>query len=632
MSENSQIVETFYSLINTIEATEALHPYVPGFLKFSLAALIVLLSFLPVSILSYILSWSFGNILIQASSSLEKISHSVHKTSLSCWARSRKIAINLYDQYSLFINYENPQFRTDGIPAQAALDKIREDIPRFGDRIILNNNNNASLVEEFNNQLNDFNDNTKSMIEEARTVRELEVPQLDIDPSIEHDRKSAIAIMAIMGPLMLMAAGANSFLLSDFFSQLGFITKLFFGIKLYHALAVMFTLIEIGIGVQIARQELDASKGIAAIGFLWTVTALLAFIEMGIYSILAVNISSDGDAQVGEVIANLSIQTFFQYQLWLTFLGPAIVLCLALFGKSFAGAYFKLMGVSQLAKIDTLLDKLFSRQTEVIEEASALESQSNVFIEKFNNENIRLDNLEPTEEQWSRVANDWIELIQQTQNSINESSNFEYESPSFHSEDLDRSEAARIAHTKLLYALIPLACLPVLSLILPNNYSFAGTNISFFGVTLLISFVIIGTTYLSGYLCTRQQNIFRKSDNDSSQLIQSKSSSSEFLAGFLIIAGAFAFLAYTFYFNSSNPSLSSLGLSLLILGICFYSGRELMHAVPALIILASSLTWKIAAFFNSLLSYMSIFFSRIVIIIEKTLWGTSFPIRHLMGN
>ena len=148
MSENSQIVETFYSLINTIEATEALHPYVPGFLKISLAALIVLLSFLPVSILSYILSWSFGNILIQASSSLEKISHSVHKTSLSCWARSRKIAINLYDQYSLFINYENPQFRTDGIPAQAALDKIREDIPRFGDRIILNNNNNASLAEE----------------------------------------------------------------------------------------------------------------------------------------------------------------------------------------------------------------------------------------------------------------------------------------------------------------------------------------------------------------------------------------------------------------------------------------------------------------------------------------------------
>ncbi len=621
-------MEAFFRLIDVIEATETLHPFIPGFLKVSLAALIVLVSFLPISILSFILSWSFGNLLSQAASFLEKSSNTLHSTSLICWARSRRAVSKLYQQYRLFINYENPSFRTDEIPAQAALDHIKERLPKFGDTITKFSQTKAHLLEDLNNLLRGHGQSTQKLIEEGEAIRELQVPQIEIDPSQEQDRKSALAIIYIMAPLLLAAGGANSFLLNEFFYELNLRDRVFLDVRLSHIIAVMFTLIEIGVGALIARQELNSDNNIVAISFLWCITALLAFIEMGMYSMLAVAISDSGDFRVrtGEVIANLSFQTFFQYQLWLTFLGPAIVLCLAMFGKSLAAALFKLMSVSQLEQTKTSLDNLFSNQTSVLNMSAELRSQIDLLVQAINKEDIKLSNMPPSEDQWESVKGDWQTLINETQNSINRGGEFEYQAPNFHSENLDDQEAARLAQTKLFYALIPLASVPLLALFL-SYAAFAS-----FATIGLIAFVVLGSTYLAGYLCTRQQNIFKSSTEDRSELIQSKARPAEFAAGIIIAAGALVFLTYAFYFAPSSPQVAGLGVSLLVIGVCFYSGREMMHALPALVVFATSAGWQLAAISNSILRYATAFLGIVITTISKTIWGLSFPMRYLMGN
>ena len=52
-------------------------------------------------------------------------------------------------------------------------------------------------LEDLNNLLRGHGQSTRKLVEEGEAIRELQVPQIEIDPSQEQDRKSALARLSI---------------------------------------------------------------------------------------------------------------------------------------------------------------------------------------------------------------------------------------------------------------------------------------------------------------------------------------------------------------------------------------------------------------------------------------------------
>ena len=98
------------NLIMTIDELVVLHAFLPAIIKFSLIILICLLAYVPIALISWILSVAFNKALQKLIFFCEGVSDRFFDLSKLCRARSKRIMANFYSKYTTVISFDNPKY------------------------------------------------------------------------------------------------------------------------------------------------------------------------------------------------------------------------------------------------------------------------------------------------------------------------------------------------------------------------------------------------------------------------------------------------------------------------------------------------------------------------------------------
>ena len=177
----------------------------------------------------------------------------------------------------------------------------------------------ARLVEQLNETLNELETGSVSL-------REIDIPELDLDTGHALRKRATKSSLIVFVPLLLAVVAVNTVLLNTFFDELLDGLEIF-DIPYAIVIALMFTLIETGVGVVFGFQEREIERGEQQAGnyitfaFGWLIIIGLALVEFFLYLLVGTSMNDFDAEDVSEALIDGLYLELFLAGGWLSLLG-----------------------------------------------------------------------------------------------------------------------------------------------------------------------------------------------------------------------------------------------------------------------------------------------------------------------
>ena len=613
-------------LLAAIDELALLEPSLVPIAKFSLAILICIIAYIPVAILALLLVKAFRQQLNNASEYFFKLKDRLDFLSRRVVARARKDLDQFYRAYNSIIPLEVPKVSISNNAVQAALDNFESELEKAPELASDREAKKARLVEQLNETLNELETGSVSL-------REIDIPELDLDTGHALRKRAAKSSLIVFVPLLLAVVAVNTVLLNTFFDELLDGLEIF-DIPYAIVIALMFTLIETGVGVVFGFQEREIERGEQQAGnyitfaFGWLIIIGLALVEFFLYLLVGTSMNDFDAEDVSEALIDGLYLELFLAGGWLSLLGPTIVLGLYIFGHRVSTAFFDFIKESDLERFKVDLDERY-------ELFSTLRAGINEFSEKIEQllSGIREENTQLNKVKAATSSNldAFRNIFRENKDKVNEAVSLAGETevpvPEIQRASLNLEDTASFHRSNLVYLLMMVASLIVLAISLPPDvggilpFSLTG------GVEFMVALILCGLAIASGIGQASQVNVVHTSDGQVAQLIV-ESGSPFRLAGSAIVGLLSAFLLYLL--NGGTAVLSSpipFILGLLCLIAAYIAGRHLLVSISSW----KAYTWFTGSIIKSSLFQISAVISGTVAVIFSmvvpALDGLSYPAR-----
>ncbi len=613
-------------LLDAIEKLALIEPLLVPIAKFSLTIIIFIVAYIPIAILALLLGKAFRQQLNDASGYFFKLRNRLDFLSSRVVARSRKDLNDFYRAYNSIIPLEAPKVSITNNTVQAALNNFESQLEKAPELASDREAKKAHLVEQLNETLNELESGSISL-------REMDIPELDLDTRHALRKRAAKSSLIVFLPLLLAVVVVNTVLLNTFFDELLDGLEIF-DIPYAIVIALMFTLIETGVGVVFGFQEREIEQGEQQAGnhvtlvFGWFIIIGLGLVEFFLYLLVGTSMNEFEAEDVREALIDGLYLDLFLAGGWLSILGPTIVLGLYIFGHRVSTAYFDFIKESDLERFKMDLDerhKLFSTLSAGINEFSERIEQ---LLSDIREENTQLNNVKAAT---SSNLDAFRKIFRENKDKITEAvslaGEIEVPIPVIQRANLNLEDSASFHRSNLVYLLMMVASLIVLAISLPSD---VGSFLPFLltgGVEFMVSLILCGLAITSGIGQASEVSVVQTADGQVAKVIVENVSPVK-LAGSAIVGLLSAFLLYLL--NGGSDVLSSpipFILGLLCLTAAYISGRHLLVSISSW----RAYTWFAGSIVKSSLFQISAVcfgvVGQIFSIVVPALDGLSYPAR-----
>ena len=188
----------------------------------------------------------------------------------------------------------------------------------------------------------------------------------------------------------------NTVLLNTFFDELLDGLEIF-DIPYAIVIALMFTLIETGVGVVFGFQEREIERGEQKAGnyvtfaFGWLIIIGVGMVEFFLYLLVGTSMNDlDAEEVKDGLIDGLYLELFLAGG-WLSLLGPTIVLGLYIFGHRVSTAFFDFIKESDLERFKIDLDERYDLFSSLKTGINEFSDKIDQLLSRIQNENTQLN-------------------------------------------------------------------------------------------------------------------------------------------------------------------------------------------------------------------------------------------------
>ena len=616
-------------ILDHIDSLSALSPFLPPVLKASLIVLICLVAYLPLSLLAWVLSKSFKQAILSLEGALEKLSKKALKLSMRFKLRASSQINRYYESNTAFISFEDVRYQFSGHSVQEALNALSETLQNASIISADREAKKSELIEKVNQNLENLSGG-------VNPLKNLDIPELELDEGQVQRKKSALSSLFLFVPLLFAVVIVNTSLLNTFFDDLLAGREILNFVPYSLVIAAMFTFIELGAGVAMGFQEREkegsySSGNYILSTFCWFIIAGLAMVEAFLYLLVGTAETYEEYSDMQDALITGQYFEIFFAGGWLAILGPSIVLALYVFGHRVSTGYFDLSRENDFERFKNDLDtrfELFQSMRSGIDDTSAKISELS--------KSVRKEIMELSEINIDKA--DVIKKFQQTiesqrsaiRDAVAEAEKLDIPSPEIQVQRLSIEDSKSFHRANLVYFMILLSSLVIITLSLPNEISLGDFVATGWISSLVFAMLFISLSVFSGMSLSTQVSLVSTSDGQLGKVIFEKTGKINLMIAFGVFALNTTLIYFIFSQTGFIENIIQFIFCLLSLGGAFFSGRHLLQAVSSWYVTTSTI-WlhgkSLVLIFTSLLA---ISLAKIIAIIIPIFDSFSFPIRFVL--
>ena len=617
------------NLILIVDELAALHAFLPAIIKFSLIILICLLAYVPIALISWILSVAFGKALQKLIFFCEEVSERFFDLSKRCSARSKRLMTTFYSKYTTVISFDNPKYSLSGHPVQQSLDNFDSELKMAPAVASDNETKKADLVRQLTQSVDNLGGNIGKL-------NEIDIPELDLDKKHETRKRAALSSLILFVPLLVAVIIVNTALLREIFESLVDVEIEFFGVDIALApfLALMFTLIELGVGVVFGFQERKKEKASSGandfiiFAFGWFIIIGLATMEFVFYLMIGTGVEDFDELldtlELGFIYAMLAGGI-------LSVLGPCIVLALYIFGHRVSTAFFDYTAESDLDRLKRDLDDRAAMFASIKDGVDKYSQQIKDIISSIRKENVELNkNSQASASASLAKFKDAIDKkLAAINKSIADAEKIEIPAPEIEAQKLSLEDTTSFHRVNLVYLVILLASLTITTFALPANFSLGALQFDSTMKNLFVAILFVSLSCFAGLSLMTKVLISQTTDGTIGRAILEKPTvlNACLSAGTIVICFGLIYLI----FSSGNLIDSLIPLTLILLSLLgsYVVGRRLVQAIGYWFAMCQSTWWSLKSMLFGSFGFLFIVVKSLASLVVPTLESFAFPIRFL---
>jgi hypothetical protein len=618
-------------IIIQINELSVISPILVPIAKISLAIIVCLCAFIPASLLSWIVFKAFGGPLNLGCKYLNAVATRSFRMGKQIQASAARKLFRFYANYNSIIPLDAPKLDVSVHPLQQAIDGFEEELslaPKLAqDREV----EKTKLVEKLNASVEELGGGITEL-------EHLDIPELELDKGHAVRKRAARSSLFLFLPLLLAVITVNTVLLNTFFDEL-LDGREVLDIPYAIVIALMFTLIETGIGVVFAYQEKEnagnrsGASHLVIYVFGWAVIAGLAVVEWFLYLMIGTSSQEFDIAELGDVIASGKMFEIFVQGGWMSLLGPAIVLGLYIFGHRVSTAYFDFMKVSDFERFKKDLDNrfhIFEKMQSGVETVSLTVRE---VVDEIKEENIRLNdvgsvgasNLDKFKE--ALKAN-----ISKINDAISSAEKTEIPIPKIEVVSLSFEDTVSLHRSNILYLLMAVSSWLVLAIVLPDSSTYLGKEGASSYLNFLVALMLVGLMIFFGLSVSARVNIVQTSDNAVGKIIVENGSPLNLSLGAISLASGLGLLWFIFGGLSAIDKPVPIFLSMLCLASSVVVGKRLLSAISSWWIFLSVLQMKFRSLVMNCIGILFTTVSRVLGVVAPLAEALSYPVRFIFRS
>lgn len=617
------------NLILIIDELAALHAFLPTIIKSSLIIIICLLAYVPIALISWIISVAFGRALQKLIFFCEEASAKFFNLSKRCSARSKRLMKNFYSRYSTVISFDNPKYQLSGHPVQQSLDNFDSELKIAPAVAFDNETKKADLVRQLTHSVDNLGGNIGKL-------NEIDIPELDLDKKHETRKRAAFSSLILFVPLLVAVIIVNTALLREIFESLVDVEIEFFGMDIALApfLALMFTLIELGVGVVFGFQERKKEKTASGandfiiFAFGWFIIIGLATMEFVFYLMIGTGVEDFDELldtlELGFIYAMLAGGI-------LSVLGPCIVLALYIFGHRVSTAFFDYTAESDLERLKRDLDNRAAMFASIKDGVEKYSQQIKDIISSIRKENVELNKNSQVSVSASLTKfKDAIDKrLAAINKSISDAEKIEIPAPEIEAQKLSFEDTTSFHRVNLVYLAILLASLTITTFALPNDFSLGALQVEGAFKNFFVAILFVSLSCFAGLSLMTKVLISQTTDGTIGRAILEKPTTLNVCMSVGTMIVCFGLIYLIFSSGRIMDSLVPLTFILLSVSGAYVVGRRLVQAIGSWFAMGQSMWWSCKSILFGFFGILFIGMRSLASVVVSTLESLAFPVRFI---
>ncbi|MDA9655147.1 hypothetical protein N9T15_01710 [Pelagibacteraceae bacterium] len=619
------------NFIAQIELLSNIHPYADDVAKASIYILILLIAFIPLSLVLWLTSIALDKTIGSLITTFNKTSEYLfHSARLSIDTAKKKLD-KFYNNYSTMANYDNPSYKLSGHPIQEQIDKVQQELQEAPDILRDKNEKKMGLIKNLHSLLSTLSKKIKNL--EMPTV-----PELELDKSTEIQKKDAKSRLYLFIPLLVAVMFVNSFLLNTFFDELLDGREIdIIDLPYSIFIAVMFTMIEAGIGVVFAffkrpeRTSHELADKTVIFAFGWFVIIGLACIEFILYFLVGTS-EIDFDEVRDALLEGQWVEIFLMWGGWMSLLGPCIVFALYIFGHQVSTAYFLYTKYSDLERFKKDLDDRFNTIQGTDKSFNNIKDNTKNLLVDIKKENLVLE-AEDTKSFKSKIEDFLTALKSQIKNlkeATNKAEKLEIPPPKIEVVKMNKTETESLLRKNVFYLAIILSSFFIFYSLFTNITVLEIDNIYF---NLFLSLILISLSSVLGLLTYPKVKVYNtEGGGEIAKLVLQPLGISQKVIVFTLLGLLTVLGLYLFNINVSLDNIIYFLLYLFCIGACFFVGKNLLQSISSWIAFINYISKHFFALICNVIGIIIKIVSGILDFIIKIFNGLGYPAKLILGR
>lgn len=616
-------------ILQHIDSLSVLSPILPPIIKAGLIVLICLVAYLPISLLAWVISVSFGKAITLFEVALVKIAERALRLSLRFKLRAKLALSQHHKANTSYVTFEDAKVQFNGHSVQEALDSFTDTLQSAPGMASDREDQKRKLVTQ-------VNDNLEGLSGGISSLKSMDIPELELDKGQVIRKKSALSSLFLFVPLLIAVVFVNTSLLNTFFDELMAGREILDFVPYSIVIALMFTFIELGAGVAMGFQEREkegsySSGNYILSTFCWLIVSGLAVVEAFLYLLVGTYEQYEDYAEMQDaLIAGEYFEIFFAGG-WLAILGPCIVLGLYVFGHRVSTGYFDYSKETDFERFKKDLDDRFELYQSI---RSGIDDASNKISElvlKIKKADIKLNQVETDSSTTIKNFQETIESKRQAiKDAVSEAEKLEIPSPEIQVQKLSLEDSKSFHRANLVYFLVLLSSVAVATISLPKEISLGSFVSSGFAGSFLVAMLFTALSVLSGMLLSTQVNLVSTHDGQLGSVILEKTGTTNFVFAVSIFIVNTTLLYFIFEQSGFAANVIPFTFCLLSIAGAFFSGKRLLQAIGSWYVTTFSVWLTTKSFAAIFVSFLAISIAKTAAIIVPILNSLSFPIRFVL--
>ena len=611
------------SVILLIEGLSALNPMLPIIAKISLIALVILIAWIPVSFIAWVISAAFSKALEALTDSIALISSKLFFLSRKCSARSSRLMKVLYAKYSTVVSFDSPKFELNEHPLRQSVDDFYQEFKLVPAISFDREAKKSALILQLNTSLGELSGNIGQL-------NDVSIPQLELNKDHEVLKKKALNQLRMFIPLLICVVMVNSALLYTVFDDL-FAGREVFDVSYAAVVALMFTMIELGVGAIFGFMDYESKQNLGAAPsrithiFGWSIVFFLAMVELLLYFMV-------GTGESGfDFLASGEIMEMFVNGGFISLLGPSIVFALYIFGHSSSMAFFNYSRETDFARFERDLNDKNTMFNIIQDGVDKISEAIKGIVAQIRKENIDLNKI--SAEEISVSLNQFGENLDRRVNSINEAlKNAEIAEtpvPEIETQVLNLEDTTSFHRINLVYFLMFAASILVMTIALPAEFSLGDLSVSGTLEHVAAAILIVALATFAGLSLMSNVLISQTTDGLLAKAILEGATILNMITAAIITALCLLVIYLIFSPISLTKNIIPFIFCLLSMAGSFVVGRKLFQAVGSWYAMSQAVWINIKSIVFSCLGFSFLLLGKLISLIDPMLRSVSFPSRFI---